>query len=406
MKPPIAGNAIERFFSVDCESCNDISFCRNCVGCSDCIGCANLRGKKYCIFNRQYLKEEYEKLAGDYRSNSYEKIKELKSKAHTFWETFPQKFMHESHNANVSGDYVYNSKNTRDTFITTDMEDSRFCSFITPSKVTNCYDFTHYGHVADLIYESLQVGNQASRIFFSWFAVSNVQDVEYSMFPIGSKNLFGAVSLKKREYCILNKQYSKDEYEKLRSQIMKDMAETPYKDSRGNVYAYGEFFPIEMSPFGYNATTAQELFPLTKEETQQKGYKWKEQEKYEHAVTLKAENIPDLAEQISDAISGEIIGCEHNGLCNEQCSTAFKLITDEITFYKRVGLPIPHLCPNCRHHARLKYRNTFKLWHRKCMCDKQHPKHNGQCPNEFETSYAPNRPEIVYCEQCYLAEVA
>ncbi|HEY4526141.1 MAG TPA: hypothetical protein VJL32_03550 [Candidatus Paceibacterota bacterium] len=27
------------------------------------------------------------------------------------------------------------------------------------------------------------------------------------------------------------------------------------------------------------------------------------------------------------------------------------------------------------------------------------------CPTEFETSYAPDRPEIVYCEQCYNSEV-
>ncbi|MFH1193084.1 MAG: hypothetical protein V1656_02080 [Candidatus Jorgensenbacteria bacterium] len=29
----------------------------------------------------------------------------------------------------------------------------------------------------------------------------------------------------------------------------------------------------------------------------------------------------------------------------------------------------------------------------------------GKCPNEFETSYAPERKEIVYCESCYNAEV-
>ncbi len=27
------------------------------------------------------------------------------------------------------------------------------------------------------------------------------------------------------------------------------------------------------------------------------------------------------------------------------------------------------------------------------------------CQNEFETSYAPDRPEIVYCERCYQQEV-
>jgi len=41
------------------------------------------------------------------------------------------------------------------------------------------------------------------------------------------------------------------------------------------------------------------------------------------------------------------------------------------------------------------------------MCDKDnHHNHNaGKCEIEFETSYAPERPEIVYCEKCYQQEV-
>lgn len=47
------------------------------------------------------------------------------------------------------------------------------------------------------------------------------------------------------------------------------------------------------------------------------------------------------------------------------------------------------------------------------MCDyevyKNETKHKhhktGRCPNEFETTYAPERKEIVYCEQCYREEV-
>ena len=50
-------------------------------------------------------------------------------------------------------------------------------------------------------------------------------------------------------------------------------------------------------------------------------------------------------------------------------------------------------------------RYHYKL----CLSDYQntveHSHHKGKCPNEFETSYAPDRPEIVYCEQCYQAEV-
>ncbi len=35
----------------------------------------------------------------------------------------------------------------------------------------------------------------------------------------------------------------------------------------------------------------------------------------------------------------------------------------------------------------------------------EHHHGKGRCPNEFETSYAPDRPEIVYCESCYQSEV-
>ena len=62
-----------------------------------------------------------------------------------------------------------------------------------------------------------------------------------------------------------------------------------------------------------------------------------------------------------------------------------------------MNIPIPRRCFHCRHMNRVKRRNPFKLWYRKCMKE--------GCNNEFETSYAPDRPEIVYCEKCYQGEV-
>jgi len=48
----------------------------------------------------------------------------------------------------------------------------------------------------------------------------------------------------------------------------------------------------------------------------------------------------------------------------------------------------------------------MKLWHRQCMCDKTSHQHGeARCQVEFETSYAPERPEIIYCEKCYQKEV-
>ena len=47
----------------------------------------------------------------------------------------------------------------------------------------------------------------------------------------------------------------------------------------------------------------------------------------------------------------------------------------------------------------------MKLWRRSCMCIMKSHEHQEKCNNEFETSYSPDRPEIIYCEGCYQKEV-
>jgi hypothetical protein len=175
------------------------------------------------------------------------------------------------------------------------------------------------------------------------------------------------------------------------------MSDMPYIDSKGKIYKYGEFFPSELSPFAYNETIAQEYFPVSKEQAIQQGYKWKDKEERNYKIDIKTEDIPDNINETTEDILGKVIECAHLGNCNQQCTEAFKIIPEELAFYKRMGLSLPHLCPNCRHYERLAQRNPLKLWHRSCM--------NKDCNNKFETSYAPERPEIVYCEKCYQQEV-
>jgi len=68
---------------------------------------------------------------------------------------------------------------------------------------------------------------------------------------------FGCTAIKHKKYCILNKQYSKEEYEKLVGQIITKMEKAGER---------GENFPVKNSTFGYNETVAQTFHPLTKEE--------------------------------------------------------------------------------------------------------------------------------------------
>jgi hypothetical protein len=90
-----------------------------------------------------------------------------------------------------------------------------------------------------------------------------------------SSNMFGCASMRDKEYCILNKQYTKNEYEKLVPQIIEKMrgetsalgakADPATGDSRAGAER-GEFFPSTISLFGYNETLAHEYFPLTKKD--------------------------------------------------------------------------------------------------------------------------------------------
>ncbi len=184
------------------------------------------------------------------------------------------------------------------------------------------------------------------------------------------------------------------------------------------MHRYGDFFPIELSPFGYNETIAQEYYNLDSAAGQAAGYLWKEAERKDHAPTLHAGSIPSNLADVTDEITKEVIECEHKGGCKQQCTTAFRVLATDLAFYRQHNLPLPTLCPNCRHYERLARRNPRKLWERRCDCSgsssennaykntASHPHGGERCANEFETPYASDRPEIVYCEQCYQAEVS
>jgi hypothetical protein len=264
-------------------------------------------------------------------------------------------------------------------------------------KLTDAYDFVNFGLNSSLLYEVLAGGDQVSNIRISHWAITNCHNIDYSLFCMNSKDLFGCVGLKKRQYCIFNKQYTKEEYCKFREELIRHMNDNPYIDAKRNIYKYGEFFPVEISPYPYNDTTAQEFFPLTKEQALAQGYKWKDKEDRNYNIDIKTEDMPDNITDITDDITTKVIECAHKGTCNHQCTEAFKIIPEELAFYRRMNLPLPSLCPNCRHCERLNQRNPMKLWHRQCM--------NPGCSNTFETSYSPERPEIVYCEKCYQQEV-
>ncbi|KKP33284.1 MAG: hypothetical protein A2312_01855 [Candidatus Staskawiczbacteria bacterium RIFOXYB2_FULL_32_9] len=381
-------------FSYDSDESVNCAFLHACKNMMDSLGCINLRNKSNCIFNQQYTKEEYAKERAKYDFGSYKNLEGFKKKFVEFKKQYPRRhgFIHKC--ANTIGDNIINCKNIYMGFdIFGDAQDSKYV--IHGAEFNNIYDGYGIGATHSNSYEIVDTGDNATLNRFAVFTHSCL-DTHYTYACKNSQNLFGCVGLRSKRYCILNKQYTKEEYETLVPKIINHMNEMPYIDAKGRVYKYGEFFPTELSPFAYNETIAQEYYSKTKEDVLESGFRWREPETKNYNITLKPQDLPDHIKDVTDDILNQVIACEHEGKCNHQCMGAFKIIASELAFYRAMNLALPRLCSNCRHYARLAQRTPFKLWDRNCA----------KCGKEIKTSYAPERLEIIYCESCYNNEVA
>jgi len=381
------------FFCEDCNNCHSSAFLFDCRNCSDCLGCVGLRSKQYYIFNKPYSKKDYKEEIKKYNLGSQADLAEIRKKFSQFNLKFPRKFARIYKSVNVVGDEIYNSKNCFHCFkVDREAEDCRYVT-VAGWNIKDSQDIFNAGLNVSLSYDSVNVIT-SSKVIFST-SVWSSREIEYSDYCHNSSNLFGCVSLHNKKHCILNKQYSELEYKEIVVKIKKQMDRTPYTDKKGRIYKYGEYFPMELSRFGYNESVAQLYFPLKKEQALKQGYSWYDKPKTEYKPTIKAKDLPDNIKDVDNSILKQVIECKDVNSCAG--SGVFRIIPQELKFYKKMNLSLPRLCPECRHAEKVKQRNLLKLWKRQCM--------NKGCSNKFQTTYAPDRKEIVYCEKCYLKEV-
>ena len=403
-------------YSRYCDSCYDSSFLFNCRNCHDCFGCANLNNKSYQIWNVQYTKEEYLEKIKQYDLSSRSGVENVRKNFKEHIIKYPRRFAYVLHSTNSTGDNLEQVKDSKKCFdIFGGAEDCGYV-WLAYSRIKDLYDCDRVGLNAEKGVDSSTI-YPGSSVFYSRFSFS-AHDIYYSYNSHNSAYLFGCVGVRNKQHCILNKQYAKEEYEALLPRLIKHMSDVPYRDKAGRVYKYGEFFPPEISPFAYNETVAQELAPMSKETAGELGYVWRDNVDKGHKMTLPTGGIPDPISKVENSITQETIECAHKGNCVEQCTKAFRIIPAELEYYRNMKIPLPNLCPSCRHFQRLAQRNPLSLWTRRCRCagvksengsyrnTSSHSHGESACAVEFETSYAPDRQEIVYCEACYQSEVA
>jgi len=124
-----------------CTDCSYCDFCKNCENCQNCFGCINQVGKKYCIFNKQYSKEEYEEKMKNIHF-SYTNIETLKTQFKEFSLKYPHKHSRFINIENSIGDDLINAKNAYNCFGCEDVEDIKYCYFVNQAKT--CMDVLYY----------------------------------------------------------------------------------------------------------------------------------------------------------------------------------------------------------------------------------------------------------------------
>ncbi len=362
-------------YSANCTNCSDSFFLFNCKNSRHCFGSVNLVNREYVFMNEQLSKEDYFEKLNTLDLDQRSRVLEAKTYFKEHRLKYPHKYMIGEMNEGVSGNVVYHSRNAFDCYDASDLEDCRYCAWFHTGK--NCMDIYSWGYPnTEECYECLEVGDNSRRVFFS-VTTQNSDELFYTLNCMQSNYLFGCVSLKRSKYCILNKQYSKAEYETLIPKIITHMQETG---------EWGEFFPMWVSPLAYNQTIAIDYFPLKKDEVLALRAKWNEGAPITSpALTVE---ISDSIHEVENSICDQILTCA-------ECRRPYKIIPQEFQFYKTQTIPVPDRCFQCRHQSRLKARNPRRLWDRNCA----------KCSAEIQTSYAPYRPELVYCEACYLEEV-
>lgn len=279
------------FYSQNVFNCRNSAFLMNCRNCTNCLFSCNLNSEEYLVFNKKVSPEEFKKYWDYLFAGKSENVDISRQKFEDFLKTQTISKQVVVNCEDCTGNYLSNCKNVKDSFAVDNCRDCRFCTDIHYSK--DSYDVNIYE--GDLMYESIHVGPDGYGQFFcqlGWFS----SNIYYCVDIRSCKDCFGCVGIKRKQYCVFNKQYSKEEYFELRDRIIEHMLKTG---------EYGEFFPMKICPFPYNTTMAQRWFPLEKEEALKKGFQWED---------------------------GDF-------------SKDFRLTEAEKKFYERFGIPLPNTTP-------------------------------------------------------------
>jgi hypothetical protein len=369
-------NCYQLLYSEHCTHCADSAFLFDCHSCRSCFGSANLRQREYVFFNQQLSKAAYEAELAKLALNSHSGVAAVRAAVDRHLQQQVHRHAFLTGCEDCIGDQLVRCKQSRYCFNLSEAEDCHYCELGFSPK--DSYDASGISQ-GELCYG---IVNHLGSSRCSANVITYYNDnCHYAYHCQSCSDSLGVVGLRHKQHVILNRQYSKSEYQVLLGEIARQM-------SQQNIW--GEFFPGWLSPFGYNETEAQSIYPRSQLQAANDGFRWScyENPRPHTATTLHATELPDTISQVSDQILGTVILCRDTG-------KPFKIGRAELAFYRKHNVPVPQLHPDARYRALLARRNSRRMYPRQCS----------YCPQKFVSAYPPQSASAVLCEACYRKEI-
>jgi len=366
----------------ECFDCLNSSFLFDCRNCEFCFGAINQRNKKYVFFNQQLTQEAYEIEIAKIDLSSREIIEQINKRfaelalSQGIW---PENFNEGCQNC--LGEYLRDCKDNRFCYQMVQSNNNYYSAF--SSLPTENSAFTG-GSGLQNCYSCCPCGKSNDCKFVGWG--SQCHACEYCLNCEDCEYCFGCVGLKRKNFCILNRQYTEEEYWSLVDSIKCQMLQTG---------EYGEYFPASFSQ-SYFPESGAAFFCLANNEI---GEKIKANifdptqdgaigQQLSSATKVKQPNeIPD---KIGDLKAEDWVGV---AIDDPVFKRRFAFLKPEIDFYKQEGIapPTTHFISRVR--KLFLSANSWSFETSECSkCQK----------NIFVAKNKTYSTRKIYCQACYL----
>lgn len=367
-------------FSFNCWQCSDCAFLYDCRNCNHCMFSTNLRNKSYCFENEQLTPDAYAERVKLWQLRSTGVYARATA---AFYRMLTERAWHRAlfldRCEGSVGNYLDECKGCINCYFLTDNSEDCINMFRGSGHVKDSLDGVSPFNNSELLYCTSLAQDQCYDIKFGYNLIQ-CKFMEYCAHCFQCQHCFGCCGLVGKKYRIFNKQYTPEEYEAKKADIIAAMK------SSGE---YGKFFPGSFAANPYDESLAGFYWPLDALTAERFGFRLSTRVPKRPDDALDAAMIPDRSDGVDSSITASVFW-------DDVAGRPFRIEQADITFAQELNVPLPHT------YYMRRLQDNFRLIPfdgtlRETSC--------GKCDRKTETSWSQEYDGRVLCEECYLKEV-